>query len=119
MNLSIAETETNSTVRLAVRGEIDAANIGMLHDAVIATAAGHAPPTIILDFEDVSVIDSTGIGVLVACHKLAEVSGRSLRLENLTPFVRRQLFATGVLGLFGHTCAPPTDVLRPERPASD
>jgi anti-sigma B factor antagonist len=102
MNLSIAETGNRSTTRLAVRGEIDAANIGQLHDAVLATTTRDPSANIVLDFAGVTFIDSTGIGVLVACHKLAEVAGRTLRLENLSPFVRRQLFATGVLGLFGH-----------------
>jgi anti-sigma B factor antagonist len=103
MNLSIAASATGSTVRLSVSGDIDAANVGQLHDAVTAATTHSRPSTIVLDVARVGFIDSAGIGVLVACHKLADVGGCALRLANLSPFVHRQLFATGTLGLFGCT----------------
>lgn len=97
----ITESRGQSRVRLAPHGEIDVATVGQLRDAVIAALARSRPSAIILDFRYVSFIDSMGIGELVRCQRAAEVSGSTLTLENLAPFPRRQLWATGLLGLFG------------------
>lgn len=98
---AIPEIRTDADVRLVLSGEIDVATVGQVRDAVIALLVREKPPAIVLDFENVSFIDSTGIGELVRCHRAAAVSGSTLTVENLAPFPRRQLWATGLLGLFG------------------
>lgn len=100
-HMPITESRGGSRVRLAPHGEIDMATVGQLRDAVIAALARSRPSAIVLDFRHVSFVDSTGIGELVRCQRAAEVSGSTLTLENLAPFPRRQLWATGLLGLFG------------------
>jgi len=97
----ITELHSDSGVRLLPFGEIDMATVGQVRDAIIAVLARHKPPVIVLDLQHVSFIDSTGIGELVRCHRAAAVSGSALLVENLAPFPRRQLWATGLLGLFG------------------
>jgi anti-sigma B factor antagonist len=97
----ITELRTDSGVRLQPFGEIDMATVGQVRDAIIAVLARDKPPAIVLDLQNVSFIDSTGIGELVRCHRAASVSGSILTVENLAPFPRRQLWATGLLGLFG------------------
>ncbi|MFC0531713.1 STAS domain-containing protein [Phytohabitans kaempferiae] len=100
-SMLITESHTDAGVRLLPFGEIDMATVGQVRDAVIAVLARDKPPAIVLDFKNVSFIDSTGIGELVRCHRAAAVSGSALTVENLAPFPRRQLWATGLLGLFG------------------
>lgn len=101
MSMLITELHSDSGVRLLPFGEIDMATVGQVRDAIIAVLARHKPPAIVLDLQNVSFIDSTGIGELVRCHRAAAVSGSVLTVENLAPFPRRQLWATGLLGLFG------------------
>ncbi|BCJ69165.1 STAS domain-containing protein [Polymorphospora rubra] len=101
MQLLIRQTESGTQVRFTLEGEIDLATVGDVRDAVIATLARSRPRSVVLDLALVTFIDSTGIGELVACHKAATVSGAELVLESLSPFVRRQIWATGLLGLFG------------------
>lgn len=102
MTVRIAETSHGRTVRIAVHGEVDVATAAELRDVVLATLVKSRPTLIVLDFRLVSFIDSTGIGALVASHKAAAVTGAELRLENLSAFAHRQLWITGLLGLFGY-----------------
>ncbi|WFE20333.1 STAS domain-containing protein [Solwaraspora sp. WMMD937] len=101
MDFVITRSYQGTTVRLALHGELDLATAGEVRDAVTALLARSAPERIVLDLTCVSFIDSTGIGSLVACHQAAGVSGSRLELENISSFTRRQLWATGLLGLFG------------------
>ncbi|BCB92039.1 hypothetical protein Psuf_093520 [Phytohabitans suffuscus] len=82
---AIPEIRTDADVRLVLSGEIDVATVGQVRDAVIALLVREKPPAIVLDFENVSFIDSTGIGELVRCHRAAAVSGSTLTVENLAP----------------------------------
>ncbi|WP_213450248.1 STAS domain-containing protein [Rhizomonospora bruguierae] len=106
---SIAGPSPASTVRITVRGAVDVATAAELRDEILAVLARSRPRLIVLDFRSVSFIDSTGIGALVAGHKAATVTGAELRLENLSAFAHRQLWITGLLGLFGYPApsAPP------------
>lgn len=101
MQLLIRQTESDAQVRITIEGEIDIATVGDVRDTVLAALARSRPRSVVLDLALVTFIDSTGIGELVACHKATTVSGAELVLENLTPFVHRQIWATGLLGLFG------------------
>jgi anti-sigma B factor antagonist len=109
MTVRIAETLHGRTVRIAVSGEVDVATAAELRDAVLAALVNSRPSVIVLDFGLVTFIDSTGIGALVAGHKAAAVGGAQLRLENLSSFAHRQLWITGLLGLFGYP-APSADL---------
>jgi anti-sigma B factor antagonist len=99
--MRIMEQRNGSIVRISLRGELDIATVGEVHDTIIAALAHDAPSAIVLDMRLVTFIDSTAIGQLVTCHRAAAVCGATLTLENLSPFPHRQLWATGLLGLFG------------------
>jgi anti-sigma B factor antagonist len=99
--ISIAERPDGSTVRLELHGEIDVGTVGQVRGAVAASLARHAPSTLVLDFCHVSSIDSIGVGELVSCQRTAAARGATLMLENLAPFPHRQLWASGLLRLFG------------------
>jgi len=49
----------------------------------------------------VTFIDSVGISALVAAFQLASVSGVKLVVTRPSRFAHRQLWVTGLLGLFG------------------
>ncbi|WP_167517426.1 STAS domain-containing protein [Micromonospora orduensis] len=101
MDLSIDTTRVGPVVRIRLHGEIDVATTGLVHDAVIAALTSDSVRQVLLDFAGLTFIDSSGMGTLVACQRAVAVRGGALRLENLAPFVRRQLFAAGLLGLLG------------------
>jgi anti-sigma B factor antagonist len=102
VSLSI-ETSTlpDGVLRIVLRGEIDVDTAHEVRD-VFATALTQGRPTRIeLNLRRVSFIDSVGISALVAGFQTAEVSGVRLVVVEPSRFVHRQLWVTGLLGLFG------------------
>jgi anti-sigma B factor antagonist len=86
---------------IRLRGEIDVDTAGEVRDAVAAVLSRSRPSQIHLNLRLVSFIDSVGISALVAGFQTAQVSGIPLRVTEPSRFVHRQLWVTGLLGLFG------------------
>jgi anti-sigma B factor antagonist len=96
----------DGTVEIAPSGEIDLDNAHVMRDAV-NEALSSSPTRICMDLERVMLIDSIGIGILVACFHAAAASGVKLVVSHPSPTVYRQLWVSGLVGLLG--CAePPT-----------
>jgi anti-anti-sigma factor len=66
--MSARITRTGSTTVVAVSGEVDVATAGDLLDA-LAEATGGGPDRLVIDLLDVSFMDSSGLGVLVAIRQ--------------------------------------------------
>jgi anti-sigma B factor antagonist len=92
---------TDGAVRIEPVGEIDVDNAYGIREAVAAQLAGPRPGRIELNLEHVTFIDSVGISALVSAAQLASVSGVALVITRPSRFVHRQLWITGLLGLFG------------------
>lgn len=113
MTLSImTSTLANGVVEVSPAGEIDVENSFEIREAVAAQLAEARPSRIELNMERVSFIDSTGISALVGAFQLASVSNVKLVVTRPSRFAHRQLWVTGLLGLFGNPdpcgdCADP------------
>lgn len=102
MSLSITTTTSfNGEVEISPRGEIDVDTAHDVREAVTTALNAEHPTAIQLNMRDVSFIDSVGISALVAGFQAAEVSGVTLTVTEPSRFVHRQLWVTGLLGLFG------------------
>jgi anti-anti-sigma factor len=94
----------DGTVEIAPSGEIDLDNAHVLRDAV-NDALTCSPVRICMDLQRVMLIDSMGIGILVACFHAAAASGVKLVVTHPSSTVYRQLWVSGLVGLLG--CAEP------------
>jgi anti-anti-sigma factor len=102
MRLSIVTKRLAGDVEeIRLRGEIDVDTAGEVRDAVAGVLARSRPAEIHLNLRLVSFIDSVGISALVAGFQTAQVSGVKLLVTEPSKFVHRQLWVTGLLGLFG------------------
>lgn len=102
MSLSIVTTKLFSgEVEICPRGEIDVDTAHEVREAVAAVMSGQSPTQINLNMREVSFIDSVGISALVSGFQAAEVGGVKLVITEPSRFVHRQLWVTGLLGLFG------------------
>jgi anti-sigma B factor antagonist len=102
VRLSIVTTRLAGDVEeIRLRGEIDVDTAGEVRDAVAEVLSRSRPAQINLNLRLVSFIDSVGISALVAGFQTAQVSGVKLRVTEPSRFVHRQLWVTGLLGLFG------------------
>jgi anti-anti-sigma factor len=102
VRLSIVMTRLAGDVEeIRLRGEIDVDTAGEVRDAVAGVLSRYRPAQINLNLRLVSFIDSVGISALVAGFQTAQVSGVKLVVTEPSRFVHRQLWVTGLLGLFG------------------
>ena len=102
MTLSImTSTLASGAVEVSPSGEIDVENAYEIREAVAAQLGAQRPSRIELNMQNVTFIDSVGISALVAAFQLASVSGVKLVVTRPSRFAHRQLWVTGLLGLFG------------------
>jgi anti-sigma B factor antagonist len=102
VSLSITtSTSASGAVELSPQGEIDVENAYEIREAVGAQLAVPHPSRIELNMQHVTFIDSVGISALVGAFQLAGVSGVKLVVTRPSRFAHRQLWVTGLLGLFG------------------
>ena len=59
----------------------------------------HIPKKVVFDLEDVSFMDSSGIGMLIGRYKLASMLGGKTNIINVKPAVKKVLEMSGVLKL--------------------
>jgi anti-anti-sigma factor len=95
----------DGTVEITPSGEIDLDNAHVMRDAVNDVLTTSTPERICLDLQRVMLIDSIGIGILVACFHVAAASGVKLAVTHPSATVYRQLWVSGLVGLLG--CAEP------------
>jgi anti-sigma B factor antagonist len=117
VTLSITRsTLAGGVVELSPNGEIDVENAYEIREAVAGQLAEGQPSRIELNMQHVTFIDSVGISALVAAFQLAAVSDVKLTVTRPSRFAHRQLWVTGLLGLFGNP-QPFADGAESERPA--
>jgi anti-sigma B factor antagonist len=118
MSLSIVTKRSlDGSVEITPQGEIDVDTAHEVREAVTGVMSQGRPTRIDLNLRRVSFIDSVGISALVAGFQAAEVGGVKLAVTEPSRFVHRQLWVTGLLGLFG---APePVDSLEQSPPGPE
>lgn len=57
----------------------------------------HTPKSVLMDFENVSFMDSAGIGMLLGRYKTAKMVGSTLNIANVKPNIKKVLEMSGVL----------------------
>ena len=103
MTLSITtSTLADGVVEVSPSGEIDVENAYEIREAVAAQLSDPQLARIELNLQAVTFIDSVGISALVAAFQLAAVSEVKLIVTRPSRFAHRQLWVTGLLGLFGN-----------------
>ncbi len=80
---------------LSVLGEVDLATAPILDEQISAIEAGDAP-SIVVDLDRVSFMDSSGLQVLLA-HVFSDENGSRIRLTRGSPQVVRLFTVSGLL----------------------
>src|SRR5262245_20579782 len=106
MRIKILNSQPRSQ-ELAISGEIDLAVADELFQAANAALAGDACDELVLDLSEVSFIDSTGLGTLVAIRNATLDRAVTLRLRDATPPVRRLLEITNLDSVFNMSDSRP------------
>jgi anti-anti-sigma factor len=97
MDFGITEGPLDATTHVVEpHGEIDLSNVSDLKgtfDAAMDSGARY----LIVDFEELTFIDSTGIGVLLSTQRKAQARGGNVIVVCNDPSVRRVFEITGLL----------------------
>ncbi|MGA8210998.1 MAG: STAS domain-containing protein [Nocardioidaceae bacterium] len=95
MLLRVDVDERDDHALLTAVGEIDVATADSLASGVAqALDAGHR--RVLVDFAEVTFIDSTGLGVLVKCHRKAEAGSAFFAVVHPTPQTRKLIRVLGL-----------------------
>jgi anti-sigma B factor antagonist len=89
----------DGSVVIDLRGELDIAVNDALQDVLVDTITTRRPPRVIVNMRHVVFVDSTGMGALVAGHNAAKDAGVGFDVQEIAPFVEKQLRATGLYEL--------------------
>ena len=89
--------EANAEVMTAyLSGEIDHHIAGELRETIDRRAEEVRPSLLILDFGDVTFMDSSGIGLVMGRYKLMQSLGGELEVARMTSQIRRVMKLAGL-----------------------
>ncbi len=94
MALTIQANEEVMTAYLS--GEIDHHIAGGLRETIDRRAEELRPARLILDFGDVTFMDSSGIGLVMGRYKLMQSLGGELEVTRMTRSIRRVMQLAGL-----------------------
>ncbi len=86
----------NAVLHIRLDGEIDHHSSGDMRTEIDSAIYAHLPETLVLDFQDVSFMDSSGIGLIMGRHKIISPLGGDLIIANPAPHISRILKLAGM-----------------------
>jgi anti-sigma B factor antagonist len=93
-------------VTVSLHGEVDVLTVDEVRMALGAAIAGR-PPLIVVDLQDLSFIDSTGLGAIIFGFQRARDERVEFQLANPTRGVRQVLLLSGLLDVIELADPPP------------
>jgi anti-sigma B factor antagonist len=88
MDLSVRVDDVEGWAVARVAGDVDVATAPRLRERLVALVA-EGRTHLVVDLEEVDLLDSTGLGVLVGVLKRARTMGGDLRLVCTRPAIRK------------------------------
>jgi anti-sigma B factor antagonist len=85
--------------RVLVVGDLDCDSAPKLQSALDPLIADLSLTAIVLDCQNLTFVDSHGFRVLLTAQQLLESQGRQLRVQHLSPAMRRTFDLVGVTGV--------------------
>jgi len=99
-NLNIAERRSDSVVILDLQGKIKLGEGNLELHQILRNLVEKGEKKILLNLADVSNVDSSGLGELIAGYATLQKNGGDLKLLNLTERVNELMVITKLLTVF-------------------
>lgn len=94
--MSVKITEEEKLIIAQLSGEIDHHSAKELRSEIDFSVREHRPEELILDFSEVSFMDSSGIGLVMGrCKLMNEFSG-SVTVKNPPSYIRKVMRLSGI-----------------------
>jgi anti-anti-sigma factor len=97
--LAIDTSRPDGVAHVALSGEVDLGAAPMIRSRIKALLRDESTAGIVVDLSAVSFIDSSGIGVLIGCRRIAADRDKTFRAGDATGQVAVILGRTGVAEL--------------------
>lgn len=88
--------QEGETMRALIAGDIDHHSAREMRQAIDLGLERVRPKELILDFKDVTFMDSSGIGLVMGRYKQMQALGGSLQVVNLSAHIRRVMVLAGL-----------------------
>lgn len=94
MNIDIKSENGSAIAKLS--GEIDHHNAKELRTQLDKFIISAQPPELVMDFKNITFMDSSGIGLIMGRSKLMKECGGRLEVRNSQPYIKRILKLSGI-----------------------
>ncbi|MBQ8349107.1 MAG: STAS domain-containing protein [Ruminococcus sp.] len=94
MNIDIKSENGSAIAKLS--GEIDHHNAKELRNQLDKFIISAQPPELVMDFKNITFMDSSGIGLIMGRSKLMKECGGKLEVRNSQPYIKRVLKLSGI-----------------------
>lgn len=96
MMMKILSAYSTSGLTLYFSGELDHNSAGYVMTEVVESIENYLPRDVVLDFGEMTFMDSSGLAVILRAHRMLSASGGRLRIENPQRQPLRVLDASGI-----------------------
>ncbi len=91
--------EENKMLVFKITDEIDDCNVQKIRRKADHEIERYMPKKVVFDFDSVTFMDSSGIGLLIGRYKFTNMLGGKLEVANLTQNVKKIFEMSGILKL--------------------
>lgn len=95
-NLSVKLEVNDSVITAFLEGEIDHHSASLIRCEIDAAVEKNCPEVLILDFKDVTFMDSSGIGLVMGRYKIMKPLGGELHVSNTSPQIHKVMKLAGL-----------------------
>ncbi len=95
--MKVTYDNENKLLKLQITEEIDHCMAEKIRNKADFEIQKYMPQKIVMDFGNVSFMDSAGIGMILGRYKTAKLVGGTLNLSNIKPEIKKVLEMSGVL----------------------
>lgn len=87
---------TGEVLTVYLQGDIDHHSAKIMREEIDGAIEYNMPSLLIMDFTEVSFMDSSGIGLVMGRFKLLQKSGAKLNITGLSPTLQRIMKLAGI-----------------------
>ena len=92
----------NNALIVCLNGEIDQYAVAVLKEKIDIEIEVTSIKNLIFDLRDVTLMDSSGIGLILGRYKLVKMLGGGVALCNATPTVKKIIDLSGITKIIPH-----------------
>lgn len=94
--MSVNIEYSNRVLTAYLQGEIDHHSAAELRNAIDTAINENAPETLVLDFKDISFMDSSGIGLVMGRYRILSGTGAQIHITNMSPQIYKVMKLAGM-----------------------